>query len=108
MAKTQNDNISAKEVWEKHPISFYLGSMVTVAGIVSLIFIFYFNNRIEDIKLTYEKQVENLKSNQATEIEVVKMKVRQEVQQGQVQEISNNSNEGKAFQEFLNNYKNKK
>lgn len=105
--RDNNDN-SVKELWEKHPISFYLGSMVAVAVAISSILIYYFTNRIEDMKFAYEQQINNLKENHQRDIEMAKMKAVQETQESAYISIDSNSNSGIELKELLKHYSPKK
>lgn len=103
MARNTNNN-SVKELWEKSPLSFYLGSMVACIMATAAILIFYFTNRIDDLKFNYEKQIENLNNNHKTDINVIEVKARQEAQQEISTPIDKNSITGKELEILLKHY----
>lgn len=107
MARNTNNN-SVKELWEKSPLSFFVVSMTACVMATAAILIFYFTNRIDDLKFNYEKQIENLNNNHKTEINVIEVKIRQEVQQAISTPIDKNSITGKELEILLKHYSEKK
>lgn len=105
---TSNNNTSVKELWEKSPLSFFLGSMIACITVTAVILIFYFTNRIDDLKFNYEKQIENLNNNHKTEINVIEVKARQEAREEAATPIDKNSITGKELEILLKHYSAKK
>lgn len=104
----ENNQQSVKELWEKHPVSFYIASMATLAIFLSGVFVFYFTNRIEDIRFSYDQQINNLKENHQRDIEMTKLKATQDAQEATYISIESNSKSGAELKELLKNYSRKK
>jgi hypothetical protein len=101
--KKNNSETSLKDIWEKNPLSFILATVLTTIVLTSSLLIFYFNNRIEDIKFQYENSIKNIENNHKNEIEFEKYKAQQESKKSYYINIDENSAEGKEFEKFLNN-----
>ncbi|AXB58445.1 hypothetical protein [Flavobacterium fluviale] len=78
MARSRRGNFNFQEIFEEHPIKACLGCFITGVGITYTILVFFYDNKIQNIKDRYDDKIEFLEKTHAQDLEIKEIKLTKE------------------------------